>query len=413
MAGILKFKSTKPTTQHLAIPQGEGWELWAFTTPAAGRCLKKITAEGLSSLPPETRIALPVRQLLSVPLWLQTTDTTLFSGMIALQLEKRGFCKSEEAVGHFHYEIVKQESARVLVHVLMLATPLPENLCQTSTGDYDYSARCRPVAADGLTLWREEGRLVVVATCGGKVVHVQALTASEINAESSRELFCLYLQLSWEGVIVEAPQVTLLGVFSPEEQAAGAQFFPEILVQPLPSPLWPSASFTLMPQAVRAARQQVGQRNRWRRLLQQLGGAYLIALVGLLIYVGWLAWQVQQQRGQLQASAATVQQLSQASDRWRALQIAIDPTFYPMEALLSCVQALPPEVRLTQFEHNAGKILLMGESRDAASAFKYLGQIQADTFLKKWSWNMPQPQLLPSNRAQFQMEGTRALAPTH
>jgi hypothetical protein len=77
------------------------------------------------------------------------------------------------------------------------------------------------------------------------------------------------------------------------------------------------------------------------------------------------------------------------------------------------VQTLPPEVRLTQFEHNAGRLLLMGESKDATSAFKYLGNIQADPYLKKWTWSMPQPQLLPNNRAQFQLEGIRVLTSPH
>lgn len=49
---------------------------------------------------------------------------------------------------------------------------------------------------------------------------------------------------------------------------------------------------------------------------------------------------------------------------------------------------------------------MVGESSDAANAFKFLNGMQSDASVKKWTWTMPQPILLPSNRARFQLEGT-------
>jgi hypothetical protein len=163
-----------------------------------------------------------------------------------------------------------------------------------------------------------------------------------------------------------------------------------------------------VPAPIRARR--LAKRNDAQRgqLAIGLAAAYLVFVLAGLGAFAHLKWREHALETGLKANAGTVDRLSETAARWQAVRPAVDPAMYPMECLRACVQVLPAEVRLTQFQHAPQKVLVMGEGKDAASIVRFFNAVKADPFLKQWTWAMPQPQVMANNHAQFQLEGTHA-----
>jgi hypothetical protein len=105
--------------------EAEPWEVW--TTGAGARCLQACQRPQDNSTGRATVLALPVAQVVALPLWLQETDAKQFRGMIELQVEARGLQpRGREAI--FDWSVIAQEGARTLVLVAVLSASLPEEL---------------------------------------------------------------------------------------------------------------------------------------------------------------------------------------------------------------------------------------------------------------------------------------------
>ncbi len=409
MAGILGFGGKRESLRYLALPGEQDWELWSFASPAEAHLVKSIPVTELVNLPPDTRIALPSRQMVTLPLWLQTIDPTLFQEMIAVQLEKRGLLKSSNGAPSVYHHVVAKEQERTLLLALVLNPNLPDSYCLDLTGDYDFAARCRPLPTDGYLFWREEGRLVMAVTRNNQLAYLHTFSSSEITTEIAKEIQCLRLRFSWEHIFTEDSfPIHLCGTFTHSERQAlqeVLQVTPKLI--PLPNPLFRETSLSMTPTGVSSARTQQEKSKRWKRLVRQLLWIYLLVILGVLGQFGWLTYQASTLRKQVQSQAASVKRLMDISDHWKALQPAVDSTFYPLETLLSCVNQLPPETRLTEFNHSPDNIVIQGEAQNAGIANNFHSNIKSDPNLKKWTWTMPEPRIFPNtNKAQFQLSGT-------
>ena len=414
MAGALKFRSKPKLVRNLALPGEQTWELWSYPGAEEGRLERQLAGSELGTLPAETRLAVPIRETLSAAIWLQTADASLFPSMIPVQLEKQGLIKTAEAPPPYYSQLIVQEDARSLLFVLMISPEIPEFYCQDLTGDYDFSARCLPLPPEGYTLWKEEEGLALALVRGGAIASLISFRSPSLTETIAREVYLFHLRLTWEEVASPASGVIhLRGQFLPEEREWARRILKTepILLSPTPPVYQPQAA-VLAPTRVLAARNQRQKRLRGQSLLGKAALIYLILVAVLIADYGWLMWQSFALNRRIAVETPTVTHLSEIADRWHALQPAIDPHFYPLETLLACVQSLPPEARLTQYEHDPGKALILGETADAANAFLFLNAIQAHPEMKRWSWVMPQPVLLPSGRARFQLEGTHRGAPT-
>ncbi len=409
----MKFPLRKSAPgRSLALPGKKGWLLWSFSRGSDFGPPKSEPLESPARTPAGTSILLPARQIVTVPLWLQTTDQTLLSGLVEAQLDRRGISHDRSVAWAFLP--IAQEEGRSLVTAFLANPDLPPDLLAAQAGEYDLAARALPLEADSVTLWHEQEGLVAAFTREAHLVHLQFFPQTGRIAEIVVELQSLLAYLQWEKIVVEAPKVILWGDFSETDAASlqGALGIPPRR-EPLPTPHFPSPSLSLLPPLVRNQRQGDVRQLGKRRLFLAAAGLYLLLVLAVGGGLGWLKWQEKQLVTQLAAVTPDVDRLSQSASRWHALEPAIDPSYYPLECLLSSVQALPAEIRLTEFDHDPTKVLIMGEGKDAASIFKFLPAIEADPFLKKWQWTMPQPQLLPNNRAQFQIEGAREPAPAN
>ncbi len=290
---------------------------------------------------------------------------------------------------------------------------LPSTLLLPGIAEYDAAARFHALPDEAFVFWAEQGGIVLAYGKGGEVAALHFFPGAVRIDAVLPEVALLVRSLSWEGVVAERPAVHLWGSFGPGDAAAVEAVFgipPVVEADGFSRSLrLPKKSLSLVPPPVREERRVARDRSRKGRVLKVFALAYLLALVAVGGLLGWMKWDESRLAAAVAQDAPTVASLSRTADQWRALSPAVDPSYYPLEALLAVVQILPQEMRLTKFEDSssAGKLLLAGEGKDAASAFAFLHATQKDPFLKKWAWTMPQPKVLPNNRAPFQLEGSR------
>ena len=407
MAGVLTFRGGPKAPPALCLPDEIGWRLWSPVPGAGTLSSQPLAPDRLADAPAGSRIGLPARHLLAFPLWLQTVDAALFRELARVQLERRGLLRDGAAA--WDHLLVCQEEGRSLVAVFLVQADLPPALLAFRPGAYEAAARCRPLPENAWVVWRELGGLAVAATRQSRPVCLHFFPETLSVAEAAGELGALRRLLAWEGVLAEGTGCLLWGDFAADDTAAAAGAFGTAVRQePLPMPQPPpSQPLSLTPPAVGAEGRRHQQSRRQRSLFLYAGAAYAVLVLAVAAGLAWQQAQARKLAAGLKADAPAVERLSAAAAAWRAVAPAIDSSYYPLECLRACVQALPPEVRLTEYDHSPGKVLLVGEGKDAASIFHFLDAIKADPFLKQWTWAMPQPLLLPNNRAQFHLEGTR------
>jgi len=403
MAGILKWPRHKAGSEPFCLPTATGWQTGSFASGSLAP--PSLFEEGMNdadlvSLPSGVRIGLPARQFLTLPVWLETTDASVIVPMAQAQLESRGWLRDTEAEPAWGTLLVCQENGRSLVSVFMVNPSLPPHLLVSQAGSYDIAARFRPLPDNAYVLWREHGGIVVACSRNHVLAYVEYFPEASRTAEIEHELDALRRRLTWENVMpLDAPTLVW---GTPEEIVAHP--FP---LKPLPRCISPVPPLALIPPFIREQRKQHESSTHRKGLYLGVALVYALTLLVGLTAFAHLKWREHRLTASLKETAAAVEDLSRAATRWQAVGPAIDTSYYPMECLLACVQQLPTEVRLTQFEHGPAKVLLMGEGKDAASIFRFLNSVKSDPFLRKWEWQMPQPQVLPNNRAQFQLEGTR------
>ncbi|SDU06647.1 hypothetical protein SAMN05444156_1764 [Verrucomicrobium sp. GAS474] len=368
----------------------------------------------LADLPSSARIGLPARHLLVVPLWLQTTEREVLRELAQAQLERRALVRGD---GTSAWELLPlvEEDGRTLVTAYLVDPELPPALLLPHVADFDAAVRFHALPPEAFVFWREEGGIALAYGKGseGEAALVQFFPgAAQLDAVAA-EVALLARSLAWEGIAAERPAVHLWGSFTPADAAVAEALFgapPAVTADGFRRSLRiPARSLSLVPAPVRDERRAAREKSRRGRLLKVAAVVYLLAVAGLGGWFGWMKWEERRLAAQVAQDAPTVAALSRTADLWKALAPAVDPSSYPMEPLLSVVKVLPAEMRLTKFEASpvTGKLLLVGEGKDAASAFAFLREVRKDDFLKRWTWTMPQPKVLPNNHAQFQLEGTR------
>lgn len=389
--------------------EGDAWEVWAMGEGGQARLAQACTSPDDAEISAHSVLALPLRQLFAVPLWLTTTDPALMREMIFLQLERRGLSggrSAQESV--FDYRVLKSTENKTLVLAIALPGALPGQL-NLDLHNYEPSARTHALPPDELVIWREGDRLVLVITQGTEIAYFEALGDDKITDEVLRELQCIRLQLEAENVIGRLNGVTLWSAFSPGETSliAGATNLP-VRSDSRPAPAMPAERMNLVPVSVRQSQQIAKAAGRKKSLLATVAGIYALLVLLLVLRVGWLYVQCSRIEAQLKSQAPVVKQLEATAHRWDLLDAAINPESYPVELLLRCARLLPSEgVRFTLFKTTGDKIFIQGEAKNAPAAFKFAEDLKQSKDLHDYKWQMPQPRLLANDNAEFQIEGVR------
>jgi hypothetical protein len=388
--------------------EAEPWEVW--TTGEGAACLQACQRLQDNSAGNETVLALPVAQVVALPLWLRETDPKQFREMIRLQLEARGLQpRAGEAI--FEWSLVAQDEARTLVLAAVLANLLPEEIETDIFPIFELSARCFTMPTDALVIWMEQGRLVVAATRGCQVAYFQTLSAAGLTVRAIQDLTCVATALQMQKVLGDIKKIVAWTTLTPIEIAAlQAALGVPVRQEPKPAPELPRQAWNLIPRRVDDAKRQRTTR-RWQSL------AVLIAVVlglGFVVALGLRLFFTSREIADLQqwqaAHAASLQTISDTHAAWHDLQPVVDTEGYPLEVLLRVAGSLPADqVHLTLFDEEGDHLLIKAEAKNLTSGFQFFDQVKKNPKLKGYTWEMAQPHSLANDVTQLQIEGTRAI----
>jgi Tfp pilus assembly protein PilN len=275
-----------------------------------------------------------------------------------------------------------------------------------------------------LVVVEEQGRLVLCAGAGGRLVHTQIVSATrDLNGYAAPEIRIASLALQQQGVLPEVHGVELWGEFSTDD----AQHLSEQLGLPVetksrPAPNSPAlrreASRQLLPRVARDA-----IRRRRLRSLRWLA----VAVIALPIV--WWVYGERKKLHALEAEAARIEsalniasdprqkadqdriraeheQVTAAQARWNALRMALEPRRYPvahLDGLARCLAAA--DVVLTRFEMKVADVTVAGTARSAMDAYKYFNAVNKDGPLGVYAWSMLPPTIGSDGSASFEMKG--------
>lgn len=401
--------------RQLIYPGPTGWVALA-RDPAAGKssdALEALEIESPKAAPTgaPTDLLLPTVALVAVPLWLQGDDSTLFDGMIPLQLEKRGVRPGSDPVP-VRWRKVAEADGRTLILATTLAQPVDPALELPEAESFEPYISNIPLPPDHLVLHAELGHVVASCTRGQQLAWFQVLGGDSANADTLLELRCMLLQLAAEGVLGPLKGVLSYIPLSPEAEATLNSI---VGIRPthaeLPRPKPPTKDLDLLPPPVAAARIRASRRGQIRKALAIAALLYLLLVAGAAGYLGVRYARIASLQREVASTSTQVSEAKDTAARWRALEPAIQPALYPLEQLYRAAKYLPPEgVRFTLLEQRGDSILIRGEAKNAPAAFKLFEDIKGSADWVGYTWQMPKPKLLPNGSAQFQMEGSRGHA---
>jgi hypothetical protein len=419
MVGTVKPKPTfksralKKGGQAVLLPgpdEANAWESWLLGTGPHVEKVQVCATPGQNNLRQLSTLALPVRHVFCLPLWLNETNAKLFPGMIALQLELRGLHGRGKSPLMLDWSGVTRDGSRTLVMVGILPEVLPDDLQVESYRAFDVSARYFPFAPNSLTLWQEQERLAVAVTRGAELAYYRALSDDRLSSRVLQDLICIRGTLEMEGVVSDWREIVLWSPLTPSERSSlQTAFGLPIRDQDRPAPRLPKTPWSLMPAKVATAKKRK-QSRRWQfRLI--LTGLVLYLTVALALLGRYLetSYSVNQLQKWQTEHAGALNLVHSTKAAWQNLQPALDEKSYPLEQLLQCAGAIPADdLHLTLFEQNGDKLLIKAEARNAAAAFQFADNLKKVPAFAGYSWDMSQPHLLPNDLAQIQIEGTRA-----
>lgn len=415
-AGVESRRGRKAAERFFVVPGEDEWEVWAGSDAASSHFVDTVSSPREVSAYHLTALALPIKEVVTMPIWLATIDRSLIPGMVSLQCEKRGILNRALHDSPFDYEIVAQENNESLIRAQTLPPTLSPDVCAETVEAFDLSVRFSSLPNQALIIWRELGGLCVALTRRHVLVYAATLGEEQLSESALSQLFrLLSIAQSERWLSGGTPEVVLRGTFTAEEENAvrGALGL-QVRRESRPAPWPPTAPSKLVPESVQSA---LLQRRKAAKRMQQVSivvGLYVAAVLIWSGYVGWLSYQSRTLAVKVNATAPQVQLLRSTALLWSRLQSAIDPAQYPVEILFRCANVLPKEgIQLTSFEQSGNSLILIGESKGTNSlrtATTLLSDLKASKELTEFTFKMPQPKVL-DNACKFRIEGTRA--PSH
>ncbi len=391
-----------------------GWELWTLTSGTPRKLGQFESVPDLEKHAVRT-VALPAELVLVISRWLQTADESALTGMVEILLDRQGLTPKDEGGQSTVTRIILREENRTLVAIRLLGQRIPEGLCQPEVVRFEVSADLQPLIREGLTLWRESGRLVAAFSRAGELIHLQSFHEGVLSQSMAIELLCTKLQLETEEILNADFGISLLESFTDDESSLLDAILGTTPRLSLPSaPVLPEVASGLTPPQVEVARLKIKKRQQLERILLSIAAVYVLLIFVLILNVSWLSFHNRGLRKKLATDQPTVEAIRTTDARWKAMEAAINPAVYPVEVLFQSASLLPDDgVRFTLFEENDRRVTIRGEANSAAAAFKLVEAIKGKAELDYFDWEMPKPNILPNDKAEFQIKGEPPDARVH
>jgi len=390
--------SKKATGIRVVREWCNGWERWELIPPSppAVRPLElAVAGEG-------DVFAVPARQVVSVPLWLDSDDPAVVDAAVLLEMEVRGFA-SEGVLPDTSVRQITRENGRTLVVVAVFPADFEKRFPDVAAQRYDVSAALLPLDEDALTIWREGGEYVAAYTRGRDLVHWSTWDAAASGREVQTWLKSATLSLLASGVITRRPRHV---VVDDGLSVSDLGFDHSPIVRPLGPPALEMARCDWRPaSAIDAERRQLG-RARFRRIAFAVGVAYALVICVAGGYLAWLDVQASRLSSEVDVLQAEATQIQPMIRQWQSVGPSIDSRRFPLEILRQVVESLPPQgIRLTIFDVAPDRVTIEGEAISASHAAKYFETVSHQAGMADIDWQMPPPALLPNNTARFQIVG--------
>ncbi|MDZ4743701.1 MAG: hypothetical protein SGI98_09835 [Verrucomicrobiota bacterium] len=340
-----------------------------------------------------------------LPLWVGGADDTQVKEAVSFQLQKRGLLPPHDKKAWDYSVITRSEDKKVLVTARILNEKEGEDYSgykgvyfQVSVGIYDLPAR-------SIVILKESGKLVAVFTGEKEPVYYQCMDEDTVSPFLGRSLFCIASDLEARRMIVSPEKILVssgLGLDLGSFFSCPVAAIDTLGFKPL------GDGSGLVPVTYE---RHLETREAARLKKRILGAAILAYILCLAVMGGLLAnlwWQGKSIKKEITRDEVIVEKIKNAANQWRVLDTIVDTGKSPLEILYLATEMLPAEgVRLTTYQYTPGNIIMIGEAKNAGLAYQYGESLKQNAALKAYEWTLPQPRLLPTGAANFQMEGRR------
>jgi hypothetical protein len=398
---------------------GTHWEVW--------RCGRAPVWQGQAEDPATAAngggvvVALPARACRTFAFSAPTEDRQLVRKLAFAQLEKRGLTQTGGEPVPFDCRVMEQSGGRTVVSVDVLMPGAAATLSSAKAAAAAPSARLFPIPQDKLVVMEEQGRLVLCAGSGGRLLHSQIVSATrDLNGHAAPEIRIAALALQQQGVLHEVKGVELWGDFTGEE----AKELSRQLELPVEATARPAPDCALVRREGGTQLLPAASRQQMRR--RRLGWMKWAALALLPVAPAWWIYDKHRELAEVEAEAARMEStldvpadtaadaevraghalVTAAQARWSSLRAVLEPRRYPvahLEGLTRCLAAA--DVVLTRFESKVSEVSVSGTARSAMDAYNYLNAVSADKPLGVYAWSMAQPALANDGTANFELKG--------
>ena len=425
VAKVKKAKGKTATGPVFIFPGPEGWEAWS-TTEDGPQCVGPMGSPKKLEGGVGCVVCLPSRSFFSIPLWIPVDEGIAPRELAKIALESKNLLGTNPDTAVWAMEAIRTEPvsaageeeprSRQLEAVAVLTGTLEEEWLLEEAGRHEIAGRVLPAPAGGASgvLRKELGRWVVDFYSGGKWLHTQPLLARELQGGGSAEIASLLGQMDAEGTL--GPLNLLVLRDDGEIPSGGVDFLKQlpcpVRTESRAAPLLPTAPWDLEPAVLaerRLAKAQIGERQKFIRMGIGLYAA-LMALVLVYVSVPLVRrYLIQRELAGIGVESAKIRN---AAMSWREAGALVNPKMNALELLWQVsrplIEKVPAEidgVKLTMFDYNSKRLLLMGEGKDTVKTEEYFKWLNKEPMLAVFQWTHPQPKVLPNGDAQFLIEG--------
>ena len=370
-------------------------------------------------------VALPARSCRTFAFSAPTEDRQLLRKLAFAQLEKRGLTTVGVEQTAFECHVIVQGGGHSLVSVDVVTPEAAATLIGSKARALVPNARLFHIPDGKLVVVEEQGRLVLCAGIGGRLIHSQIVSATrDLNGHAAPEIRIASLALQQHGVLPEISGIELWGDFS----TGDAHELSEQLSLPVQAKARPAPESAAVRREATAQLLSLAARQGLRR--RRLGTLRWAALAVLVVPMLWWLFSQHKKLRDLEAEAARIEStlniptaatgngpeqeriraeneiVTAGQARWAALRMALEPRRYPVAHLDGFARCLPAaDVVLTRFESKIADLSVSGTARSAKDAYTFFNAINKDGPLGVYSWSMLAPTIAADGSASFEVKG--------
>ncbi len=381
------------------LPGESGWEIW---TQQEGGAYARVEATDqlhcgeVENFPAgELTFLFSSRSITAVPMKVASDDDELFEDLAGMHAERMGI-RSDPMAGQLSdVFVVDRGSQSTTLLAVFLKAPQMGDLPSKGPNAFDFSARAFPVDGTAIAIWKELGRWVFGVYFDSKLLYCQATAfdSAEPDVALAREIKIALMQMSMQEISIEPRRIIVWSDVDCDTSALKQVFTLPLEVMPKPAPVLPEPLSKLLPEDVRAARDEATK----KRNIMMAVAAIVVLYLGGVAWLGYGLWQKSSQIAELEQRADEIAPERQAYEahmmKWNELQEAIDENYWPVDIMDRISECIPPNsaLRLNSAEISGYSIKLNGEARDLGSVKSFSKNLEKHNGLSRLDWKFAEP----------------------